>query len=65
MPKMTGVVETPETPQTPNNYIQQQLATTTDPKKLRELLAHARAHGYSDQGQTVKAILAKIKGGQK
>lgn len=65
MPKMTGIVETPETPQTPNNYIHQQLAETDDPKKLRQLLAHARAHGYSESGTTVKAILAKIKGGQK
>lgn len=62
---MTGVVETPKTPLPPSNYIMEKLGNTSDPKELRELLAHARAHGYSDQGTTVKAILEKIQGGQK
>lgn len=58
--KMTATVTTPESPQAPNNEIARKLNQCTTVEQCEELLARAKRQGYSEDGQTVKLIRAKI-----
>lgn len=53
-------IVTPETPAPPNNYVAQTLDECTTVAHCEELLAHAKQHGFSEEGQTVKLIRARI-----
>lgn len=64
-PVMVGTVVTPDTPQPPNNYIAAAALVTTDVAELRKLRDHAIQHGYSPEGQTVKAIDTRLAKGAK
>lgn len=59
--RMTATVETPETPQPPNNYIIDKLKECETLDQVQELYEHARLHGYSEGGQTMNAILEKLR----
>lgn len=59
-PLMTASVVTPDKPQPPNNYIAQTLDECTTVEHCQELLAHAKQHGYSEEGQTVQLIRARL-----
>lgn len=57
---MEGRVETPETPQAPNNYVVRALDGCDTVEKCRALLKHAAQHGYAEEGQTMTLIKRKI-----
>jgi hypothetical protein len=59
-PVMSATVVTPDVKQPPNNYIAQTVAECTTVAHCEDLLAHAKQHGYADDGQTVQIIRAKI-----
>lgn len=59
-PQFVGTVETPANPNPPNNYIAQTLDECTTVEHCEALLAHAQQHRYSEDGQTVQSIRAKI-----
>jgi hypothetical protein len=59
-PNMSATVETLATPNAPNNYIAEAFAECTTLAHCRELLAHAKQHGYSDDGQTVQLLRKRI-----
>lgn len=59
-PQFVAAVETPDAPNPPNNYIAQAFEECTTLDQLRDLLAHAKQHRYSEDGQTVQLIQKRI-----
>jgi hypothetical protein len=59
-----GVVTavTPDIVAVPNNYVARGLDECTSVEHCNELLAHAKQHGYSEEGQTVTLIRSKLAG---
>lgn len=59
-PQFLAAVETPDVPNAPSNYIARAFEECTTLDQLRTLLAHAKQHRYSEDGQTVQLIEKRI-----
>lgn len=59
-PLFSGEVSTPETPTKPTGYLWDQLEGAHTRQEIEQVRDHAKAHGYSSDGQFMTAVADRL-----